>query len=212
MLRRTPVTILLLIAIAVGFVLQFLSGGQLTEAGANYGPAIRAGEYWRLVTSMFLHGGLLHLALNGWALFQLGSLLELLMGSRRMLLVYFATGIAGSLASAAFTHEPSVGASGAIFGLLGALIAFLLRRRGALTPQGKSILMQLVGWAVINVFLGFSSNVGGGPQIDNSAHLGGCAAGLLLGFVLPERRRQLPPGYGPGGYGPGYGGEYDGPV
>ncbi len=178
-------------------------GDSLMEAGANFGPAIRAGEYWRLVTSMFLHGGLVHLALNAWALFQLGSLFELLMGPSRMLLVYFASGIAGSLASAVFTHTPSVGASGAIFGLLGALIAFLLRRRGALTPQGKSILMQLVGWAVINVFFGFST-----PGIDNSAHLGGCAAGLLFGFVLPEPPRSLPPlGYG----GPG-GGEYDGRV
>ena len=206
MLRRTPVTTLLLIAIAVGSVLQFLTGGmegQVTQLGANYGPAIRAGEYWRLVTSMFLHGGLLHLALNGWALFQLGSLLELLMGSPRMLLVYFMTGIAGSLASATFTQAPSVGASGAIFGLLGALIAFLLRRRGALTPQGKSILMQLVGWAAINVFFGFST-----PGIDNSAHLGGGAAGLLLGFLLPEPRRTLPAPSYPGPY-PG---EYDGPV
>lgn len=197
--RRTPVTTLLLIAIAVGYVLQLATGDRLTELGANYGPAIRDGQYWRLVTSMFLHGGILHLALNGWALFQLGALLELLMGSPRMLLIYFASGIAGSLASATFTQQPSVGASGAIFGLLGALIAFLLRRRGALTPQGKSILMQLVGWAAINVFFGFST-----PGIDNSAHLGGGAAGLLFGFALPETRRSLPP--------PGYESEYNGPV
>jgi rhomboid protease GluP len=204
MRRRTPVTLLLLVAIAAGYVLQLLYGDELTSLGANYGPAIRAGEYWRLVTSMFLHGGLVHLALNGWALFQLGALLETLMGSSRMLLVYFVTGIAGSLASATFTQQPSVGASGAIFGLLGALIAYLLRRRGALTPQGKSILMQLVGWAVINVFFGFST-----PGIDNSAHLGGCAAGLLFGFVLPEPRRTLPP---PGSYPGTYPSEYNGPV
>jgi rhomboid protease GluP len=187
MLRRAPVTVALLAAIAIVYVLQLVVGDALTAAGANYGPAVRAGEYWRLVTSMFLHGGLLHLALNGWALYQLGALFEILVGSPRMLLVYFVSGIAGSLVSAWFSQVPSVGASGAIFGLLGALIAFLLRRRGALTPQGKSILMQLVFWAVINVFFGFSD-----PQIDNSAHLGGCAAGLLLGLTLPERR-QLPP-------------------
>lgn len=198
MSRRTPVTIVLLVAIAAGYVLQLLSGDQVTEIGANYGPAIREGQYWRLVTSMFLHGGIVHLALNGWALFQIGALLELLVGSSWMLLVYFSTGIAGSLASALFTQQPSVGASGAIFGLLGALIAFLLRRRGALTPQGKSILMQLVLWAVINVFFGFST-----PGIDNSAHLGGAAAGLLLGAVLPEPRRFLPT-MAPG--------EYNGPV
>jgi rhomboid protease GluP len=193
--RRTPATLFLLIAIGVGYGLQVLSGDSLTQLGANYGPAVRAGEYWRLVTSMFLHGGILHLALNAWALYQLGTLFELLLGSSRMLLVYFVTGVAGSLASAWFTKTPSVGASGAIFGLLGALIAFLLRRRGALTPQGKSILMQLVFWAAINVFFGFSD-----AQIDNSAHLGGCAAGLLLGSVLPERR-QLPPA---GDYGRDY--------
>jgi rhomboid protease GluP len=200
--RRAPVTTLLLIAIAAGYVLQLVMGDQLTALGANYGPAVRAGEYWRLVTSMFLHGGLLHLALNGWALYQLGAMFELLLGSPRLLVVYFATGIVGSLVSAYFSSVPSVGASGAIFGVMGALIAFLLRRRAALTPQGKSILMQLVGWAVINVFFGFST-----PGIDNSAHLGGCAAGLLLGFVLPEPRRELPapPGY-EGNIGAGGGG------
>ena len=183
-LRRTPVTAVLLVAIAIVYGLQLYNGEEFTAAGANYGPAIQAGQYWRLVTSMFLHGGLLHLALNGWALYQLGALFEMLVGSPRMLLVYFVTGIAGSLVSAWFSRVPSVGASGAIFGLLGALIAFLARRRGALTPQGKAILMQLLFWAVVNVVFGFSD-----PQIDNSAHLGGCAAGLLLGFTLPERRR-----------------------
>jgi rhomboid protease GluP len=185
--RRTPVTILLLIAIGIGYVLQMVMGDGLTAAGANYGPAIRAGEYWRLVTSMFLHGSILHIAFNAYALYQLGAMFELLLGSSRLLMVYFATGIAGSLTSAYFSSSPSVGASGAIFGLMGALIAFLLRRRGNLTPAGKAILMQLVGWAVINVFFGFST-----PGIDNSAHLGGCAAGLLFGFGLPERK-QLPP-------------------
>jgi rhomboid protease GluP len=187
MFRRSPVTTILLIAIVVVYGLQVFSGQDLTEAGANFGPQVREGQYYRLVTSMFLHGSLLHLALNGWALFQLGALFELLAGSPRMLLVYFVTGIAGSLASATFTQVHSVGASGAIFGLLGGLIAFLLRRRGALTPQGKAILMQLLFWAAVNVFFGFSD-----PQIDNAAHLGGCAAGLLLGFVLPERRQLAP--------------------
>ncbi|HEY0512162.1 MAG TPA: rhomboid family intramembrane serine protease [Thermoanaerobaculia bacterium] len=199
--RRTPVTTVLLIAIAVVYVLQLATGDSLTELGANYGPAVRAGQYWRLVTSMFLHGSILHLALNAWALYQLGALFELLLGSSRMLLVYFVTGIAGSLASDVFAQRPSVGASGAIFGLMGALIAFLLRHRAALTPQGKSILMQLVGWAAINVFFGFSD-----VQIDNSAHLGGGAAGLLLGFLLTGRR-ALPAAPGPPGYG-----DYEGRV
>ena len=180
--RRTPVTTLLLAAIAVAFVFQFLSGDALTQAGANYRPAVLAGEYWRLVTSMFLHGGLLHVAVNAWALYQLGALFEIWLGSIRLLITYFVTGIAGSLASILWTTGPSVGASGAIFGVLGALIAFLLRRREGLNAGAKSLLSQLVGWAAINVFLGFSV-----PGIDNAAHLGGCAAGFLLGLVLRER-------------------------
>ncbi|HYO13813.1 MAG TPA: rhomboid family intramembrane serine protease [Thermoanaerobaculia bacterium] len=188
--QRTPATTVLLVAILLGFGLELLTGGvtgSLSEAGANYAPAVAGGQYWRLVTSMFLHGGILHLALNGWALYQLGGLFEIWLGSVRLLVVYFASGIAGSIASVLWTEGPSVGASGAIFGLLGALIAFLLRRHEALTPGAKSLLMQLVMWAVINVFFGFST-----PGIDNAAHLGGCAAGLLLGLVLRERRRYRP--------------------
>ena len=185
-MRHTPVTKLLLVAIVAGFGLQLWSDtsgtASLTALGANERTAVLAGESWRLLTSMFLHGGFVHLALNAWGLYQLGTLFESWLGSTRMAVTYFVTGIAGSLASIAWTQGPSVGASGAIFGLLGALIAFLLRRHAALSPQGKSILSQLVMWAVINVFFGFST-----PGIDNAAHLGGCAAGFLLGLTLRER-------------------------
>lgn len=190
--RQTPVTTLILVLIAIGFALQAATGvnaGPVTQAGANFGPAVAAGEYWRLVTSMFLHGGIAHLLLNGFALYQLGALFETWLGSTRLLITYFVTGIAGSLASILWTNSPSVGASGAIFGLLGALIAFLLRRRERLNPGAKSLLMQLVAWAAINVFFGFSV-----PGIDNAAHLGGCAAGFLLGLILRERRRYRLPG------------------
>jgi rhomboid protease GluP len=180
-IRPTPITYLLLVAIAAGYVAQLLVGDGLIAAGANYGPAVLQGQWWRLLTSMFLHGGLLHLALNGWALYQLAGLFESWLGSFQLLLVYFVSGIAGSLASALITRDPSVGASGAIFGLLGALIAFLLRRHEDLTPQAKSLLMQLVGWAAVNVVLGFTI-----PNIDNAAHLGGAAAGFALGFLLKQ--------------------------
>jgi rhomboid protease GluP len=188
--RRTPVTTAILAVIAIGFGLQLWFGDAVTALGANYGPAVRDGQYWRLVTSMFLHGGWFHLILNGWALYQIAGLFELLLGSRRLLLVYFVSGIAGSVASVLWRDVPSVGASGAIFGVMGALIAFLGKRRENLTPQAKSLLMQLVFWAGLNVFLGISS-----PMIDNAAHLGGCAAGLAIGFFLKERPRysQIPP-------------------
>jgi rhomboid protease GluP len=136
---------------------------------------------------MFLHGGWLHIALNGWALYQLGGIFEAWMGSARMALTYFATGLAGSVASLFFLRgDLSVGASGAIFGVLGALVGVLLRRRDRLQPQAKALLTQLLTWAGINVFLGFST-----PNIDNAAHLGGAAAGLVLGLLLrPTAERQ----------------------
>ncbi|HSF43145.1 MAG TPA: rhomboid family intramembrane serine protease [Thermoanaerobaculia bacterium] len=184
-MSRAPVTKLLLVAIVAIFGLQIwgeTSGTDLVALGANERTSVLAGQYWRLLTSMFLHGGFLHLALNAWGLYQLGTLFESWLGSTRMLGTYFVSGIAGSVASIVWTQMPSVGASGAIFGLLGALIAFLLKRHEALSPQGKSILSQLVMWAVINVFIGAST-----PGIDNAAHLGGCAAGFLIGLLLRER-------------------------
>jgi rhomboid protease GluP len=193
--RFTPVTILLLIAIAIGFGLQVRAsaGGApedevLIRLGANHpGLVLQEGEWWRLITSMFLHGGLAHLVLNGWALYQLGSLFESWLGSARLIVTWFLAGAAGSLASVFFTQSLSVGASGAIFGVLGGLIAFLLRRREALNTGAKSLLGQLVLWAGINVVFGFSM-----PRIDNAAHLGGFAAGFLLGLILRERRPLRP--------------------
>lgn len=187
-LRQTPVTALLLAAIAGVFVLETVSGGStndqvLLALGANYGPRVVQGEWWRLLSSLFLHSSVLHLLMNGWALYQLGGLFERWVGPWRMLGVYFASGLAGSVASLLWTRGLSVGASGAIFGVLGALITFLLRRRGMLLPYARSLLGQLVMWAVINIALGFSI-----AYIDNAAHLGGLTAGLVLGLVLKDRR------------------------
>lgn len=191
--RHTPVTALLLAAIAAMFLVEIRAGGATGEVlyalGANHPVAVlQQGEWWRLFTSMFLHGGFAHVLLNGWALYQLGALFEMAVGSARMLVVYVLTGLAGSLASLLWTQGLSVGASGAIFGVLGALIAFLLRRRERLTPFARSLLSQLVGWAAINVFIGFTV-----PMIDNAAHLGGCTAGFLLGLLLRGRQAERRP-------------------
>lgn len=186
--RRTPVTTALLIAIVLVFVADVLTGLRLTELGADQRSLVLAGQWWRPLTSMFLHGGLLHLVLNAWVLYQLGSLCEFMLGSRQMLAVYLVTGLAGSFASLAWQDHPSVGASGAIFGLMGALIAFLLRRREMLTPSAKSLLGQLVMWAGINVYLGMSM-----PRIDLAAHFGGFVMGFLLGLVLRGREPRMRP-------------------
>jgi rhomboid protease GluP len=190
--RGAPLTWLLLAGIGAVFALELTTGAiqdprVLVRLGALVPVLVWAGEWWRLLTAMFLHGGWLHIALNGWALYQLGGIFEAWMGSARMALTYFASGLAGSLASLFFLRgDLSVGASGAIFGVLGALVGVLIRRRDRLQPQAKALLTQLLTWAGINVFLGFST-----PNIDNAAHLGGAAAGLVLGLLLrPTAERQ----------------------
>jgi membrane associated rhomboid family serine protease len=189
--RRTPVTTVLLALVAVVFLADLATGHLLIDLGADQRDLVLAGQWWRPLTSMFLHGGFVHVLLNAWALYQLGSLFEILLGSRSLLSVFLVTGLAGSCASLMWSNHVSVGASGAIFGLMGALISFLFRRREMLTPFAKSLLGQLVLWAGINVVFGLST-----PQIDNAAHFGGCAAGLLLGLLL-KQRQPPPPRYEP---------------
>ena len=194
-MSRTPVTVLLLVGIGVGYMLELAAGGPtnphaLYNLGAIVNGIVQRGDYWRLVAAMFLHGGFLHLALNGWALFQLGFVFERLFGSGRFLVTYFVSGIIASTVSSFFIPigVPGIGASGAIFGILGALIV-AIRRSPALRHQhwAKALTRQLMIWAAINIVIGFTI-----PGIDNNAHLGGFFSGLLLGF-LPHRVPPPPP-------------------
>jgi rhomboid protease GluP len=199
--RRIPVTSLLLAAIVLTFSVETLASGSLlgtadtvlVRMGANEPSLFWHGQYWRLLTSVFLHIGLMHLLFNGWALLQLGGLFEVALGSARMLVTFLVTGVLASFVSVLWLGRPgqpggiSAGASGAIFGLLGALIAFLGRRRDRLQPWARSLLSQLVFWAVINLILGVTL-----PGIDNSAHLGGLASGFLLGLTLREAPHPIP--------------------
>lgn len=189
-----PATALLMAVIIAVFALQF-SIDRAGEHSVDVLGGIRVTtlphhDYWQLLAAMFLHFGPLHVFMNLWALYQLGGFFEILFGSRRFLFTYFVAGLASSLASAIFVgpNTLSAGASGAIFGVLGAMI-FAVRRspRWRHQPWTRSLLQQLVGWALINIVIGFSV-----PGIDNSAHLGGFVAGLLLGFI-PHRVPPLPP-------------------
>jgi rhomboid protease GluP len=197
--RRTPITHGLIIANLVVFVAEIMNGippfraqtGEYTEALWNMGAitptVLEDGELWRLVTATFVHIGLLHLLLNLWALFQLGTVFEAMFGSVRFFVTYFAAGVFASLTSAVFTDSTSAGASGAIFGILGALIVSI-RRSPVWQHQAwtRGLIQQLIGWALINIFIGFT------PGIDNAAHIGGFVAGLILGFI-PHRVPPPPP-------------------
>ncbi len=155
---------------------------QLIPWGANKGILVVLNhEYWRLVTSVFLHGGLLHVAMNMWSLYVIGPLIERLYGNLAYLVIYLASGVGGALASlAASPMRNGVGASGAICGVLGALAAFLIIHRRAI-PKSilKSFRGSLISVIVFMAILGFFV-----PNIDQEAHLGGVFTGFLAGVLL----------------------------
>jgi rhomboid protease GluP len=188
---KPVVTYVLLAAIAVCFGLETLFGGStstrtLVLLGAQVNMFVAAGEYWRLVTAMFLHIGLAHLAFNMYALFILGRDIEGFYGSLRFATIYFSSGIAGNVAYyVAGPNAVSAGASGAIFGLVGAEIAFLISNRTLFGTFSKQRLLNLAFLVVINLALGFRP----GSGINNLAHLGGLVSGLVLGFALTPRHR-----------------------
>jgi rhomboid protease GluP len=191
-LRSQPVTALFLALLFSGYGLELSRGGStqarvLVELGANVPALVLGGEPWRLLTSVFLHIGIVHLLLNAWAVYQLGGIFEQLAGSRRLATVLLASGIVGSATSVAWhvaRGNPglSAGASGAVFGVLGALVGLLLMRHQRLQASGRHLLSSLLSWAAINVVLGVTT-----PGIDNAAHAGGAVCGFLLGltFRLP---------------------------
>jgi rhomboid protease GluP len=168
------------------------SNSVLDLLGAKVNSLIQAGQYWRLITAMFLHGSLLHIGFNAYALYALGPEAERIYGTPRFLALYFIAGLAGGVASYTFTPRDSVGASGAIFGLIGGLAAFYYVSRGLLGEISRQQLGSLITVIMINLFIGFSS-----PLIDNTAHIGGLIGGAAIGWMLAPRfqvdERLYPP-------------------
>lgn len=193
--KRMPATLVIIAAILAGFGIEVARGAlqnpmELARMGAIVREwIINDGQWWRLLSAMFLHGDFLHLLMNLIALFQLGSLYELMFGSRRFTIIYFVTGLVASLTSMIITGGPSVGASGAVFGIMGAFI-FSIRRspRWRHERAAKGIVPQLIFWVVANIAI--ATQV---PQIDQAAHIGGLVAGLVLGAVWPHRVPPPPP-------------------
>jgi len=182
-------TWLLLGSIVVVWLVMELVGGSenpvvLVTFGANYGPAILDGQFWRLFTSMFLHIGLAHLFFNAYALFIFGMEMERLYGPDRYIIVYVLSGLFGSLASFA-SRGPTVfsaGASGAIFGVIGMNLAYFMLHRQTFGRFGRQRVMNTLLIIGINLVFGFTV-----PGIDNLAHIGGLVAGLALGYGLAPR-------------------------
>ncbi|MEP6639985.1 MAG: rhomboid family intramembrane serine protease, partial [Chloroflexota bacterium] len=181
--RRLTLTLLTIAVTSIISLTALLSsdGQALYDLLQLDKPAVAAGEYWRLWSVTLLHGDLLHLGFNMYALWLAGSIVERWYGSRRLAAFYLACAAAGSTASFVFGGDiPSVGASGAIFGLFGVLLA-AGRVHHPVDRQSRGLVSQLLMLVLINIAFGFAS----GGSIDNAAHLGGLAAGLWLGALVP---------------------------
>jgi rhomboid protease GluP len=188
-LAKPVVTYVLLAAIALIFVLETALGGStnlhtLVVLGAQVNSLVAQGQYWRLLSAMFLHIGLAHLAFNGYALYILGRDIEGTYGSARFTAIYFLSGLAGGVIyyMVGSRNTISAGASGAIFGLFGAEVAYFLINRSLFGSMGRQRLINLAVLLVINLLLGFTV-----PGINVVVHLGGLAAGLALGLALAPR-------------------------
>ncbi|HEU4495073.1 MAG TPA: rhomboid family intramembrane serine protease [Rubrobacteraceae bacterium] len=160
----------------VGLVVQ---PGQVLDEGALIPALVAQGEWWRLLSSMFLHSGAVHLGLNMLSLYFLGSFVEAAFGRGRFLALYLLSGLSGGLAYLYFGgfDVPAVGASGAIFGLLGGVLGYALRR-GTFSWQNP-LIRQLLILLALNLYIGFSV-----PNISNTAHLGGLAGGFAFGWLI----------------------------
>ncbi len=184
-----PATIALVAINAAVFLIMLAKGTPLLKPtsadvlrfGGNFGPLSLGPQWWRMFTAMFVHIGLVHLLINEWCLWDLGFMAENLYGSRTFLGVYILSGLTGSLVSVAYNPATvSAGASGAIFGIAGALITTLYFGRIPAPPKAlRASLISLLVFAGFNLAYGFQR---GG--IDNGAHVGGLVAGLIMGAIL----------------------------
>jgi len=194
---RSPYTVTVaLIAINVlVFLAMVASGVSFTQPtpldvfkwGGDFGPAtVGAHEWWRLLTSCFLHFGIVHIGMNMYVLYLIGPFIETVFERMRYLLIYFIAGLAGSIVSV-WVHPTAVsaGASGAIFGLYGAVFGFLLIKRRSLNPAAMKSIGKSAGIFILyNIAYGSISGT-----TDLSAHLGGLVAGFLAGMVLVPAQR-----------------------
>jgi membrane associated rhomboid family serine protease len=184
--QRMNLVTLALIAINVGVVVVELgingsfANNNVFLKGVLWGPFVAHGDWWRLVTSMFLHANFLHIAVNMWSLYVVGTILEYAIGRWRFLLLYFVSGVAGSAGALVWSpNQPTVGASGAIFGILGAL--FVLERRGSIATGG-----QVAGMIVLNLVITFAFS----SYISVGGHVGGLIGGVVLMWLMTELRRS----------------------
>jgi len=191
--RKPEVTYFLIVFNTLIYLLMTVAGGStnvrtLLDFGAMYHPLVAAGDYWRLLTPIFLHIGLLHLVFNMYALLVLGNVVEQLYGSARFFFLYLISGIGGTIGSYLFSTSISAGASGAIFGVSGISLIAGYRYRDRIPANFKSIVGRgIVPFVVYNLAYGLLNK-----GIDNFAHLGGLITGAALAFLVQPLNPAVP--------------------
>ncbi len=193
--RREIATFIFLGLNVLLYLLMELAGGSknpdvLLSFGASYGPYFHRGEYWRAVMPMFLHIGIWHLLINGYALYLLGQILERVHGYGRFSFIYVGCGVGSSLLSMTMSANIAAGASGAIFGIAGAMVATAFLHRESVSPRwARAFGLGIIPFIVLNLLLG--KLISG---IDNWGHVGGLVTGLVLGALIPPPQAAWIPG------------------
>lgn len=205
-MQQARLTFILIALNVIAYLVVALQGGnflqpggrELVKLGANFAPfTVGHLEIWRLLTSMFLHGSLMHLAINMYSLYSVGTMVEFLCGRKKYLAIYLICGLIGSVASVGanlLRTRPgiSIGASGAVFGIYGFFLLLMWLRKDLVHPSARRQILQSGAIFIgINLFLGFMS-----PGIDNAAHIGGLVSGLLASLILAPGIRIPMPGPG----------------
>lgn len=188
---KKPIVTYIIIAICIllYIIMEIFGNGStnnitLLKFGANLDVLVKNGEYYRLFTSIFLHIGIMHLLCNMYSLYIIGREVENLFGKVKYIIIFILSGIFGSILSMAFSHNViSAGASGAIFGLLGALLYFGMHYR---TYLGEALVRSIIPILIINLIIGFLS-----PGIDMAAHIGGFVGGILVSMMvgIPDKSK-----------------------
>ncbi|HZN49310.1 MAG TPA: rhomboid family intramembrane serine protease [Methylomirabilota bacterium] len=194
MRRFPPLTVAILAVLLLILIFEIRVGAlesreAIVAMGALARERVAAGDYWRLLTAPWLHGSVDHLLGNGIALYILGMVCESAFGRAQLLVLYVLSGLAGSLLSVVMSPGPSVGASGAIFGLQGAAIVLFRMHRDRLLVRDRRVGLVLIIWALYTIVGGFME-----PLIDNGAHIGGALGGALIArYLHPVVLSPLPP-------------------
>ncbi|MFL2664600.1 MAG: rhomboid family intramembrane serine protease [Dehalococcoidia bacterium] len=184
--RECPATIYIAGINIFVLILNYFFGGTILDLGAKSSPHIISGEFWRLLTPVFLHADIFHLVTNLFGILVFGSIVEKKLGTINFIVIYIFSGIFGNILSFYFSPFIGVGSSGSVFGILACLVLYFYMNKNKFGNIGKQYLISIVSIIIISLIFGFIST-----GIDNAAHLGGMIGGFVISLVLIPREKKI---------------------